>query len=295
MIESAEQRIRALPCWRGAVRLEPLKGGLSNTSFLAEEGSGRRTVARIGKDFPFHHVFRWREAETSRAAHAAGLSPEVIYSEPSILVLQFIEARTYGESDIRANVAACAALLRRCHSEMPKHVHGPAQIFWVFHVLRDYGLALTQGGHRNRNRVEAWMTAAERLEAVQIPLPIVFGHHDLLPTNFLDDGRRLWLIDWEYGAFGTAMFDLANLAANASFGPDEEQALLTAYFGRAPDARLMRSFQAMQAASALREAMWAMVSELHLDTPGVDYAAHGEEFISRFERLITAFDRGSAA
>ena len=50
-----------------------------------------------------------------------------------------------------------------------------------------------------------------------MPLPIVFGHHDVLPTNFMDDGQRLWLIDWEYGAFGTAMFDLASIAANNSF------------------------------------------------------------------------------
>ena len=50
-----------------------------------------------------------------------------------------------------------------------------------------------------------------------MPLPIVFGHHDLLPTNFMDDGKRLWLIDWEYGGFGTAMFDLANISANNQF------------------------------------------------------------------------------
>ena len=56
-----------------------------------------------------------------------------------------------------------------------------------------------------------YRAVADRLEAMQMPLPIVFGHHDLLPGNFLDDGNRLWLIDWEYGAFGTAMFDLANL------------------------------------------------------------------------------------
>ena len=89
-------------------------------------------------------------------------------------------------------------------------------------MLRDYAAALTSAGHRNRPLIAGWMRAAERLEAAQVPLPIVFGHHDLLPTNFLDDGRRLWLIDWEYGAFGTAMFDLANIAANASFGRAED-------------------------------------------------------------------------
>ena len=96
---------------------------------------------------------------------------------------------------------------------------------------------------------------------------------------------RLWLIDWEYGAFGTAMFDLANIAANASFGRTEEEAMLAAYFDGEPDAALRRSFDAMKTASALREAMWAMVSELYLDSPGVDYVAYADEYLGRFDRL----------
>ena len=63
----------------------------------------------------------------------------------------------------------------------------------------------------------ATSTWPTRLEQAQVPLPIVFGHHDLLPGNFIDDGKRLWLIDWEYGGFGTAMFDLANLSSNGGF------------------------------------------------------------------------------
>jgi thiamine kinase-like enzyme len=292
--DTAERRIRALPCWHGPITLEPLKGGLSNVSFRVTEEGGRKAVARIGEDFPFHHVSREREAATSRAACAAGLSPRVLYGEPGLLVLEFIDGLTYGEAEVRDNVEACAALLKRCHRELARHVRGAAQIFWVFHVLRDYAARLTEAGHRNRASIPGWMKAAERLEAAQAPLPIIFGHHDLLPTNFLDDGTRLWLIDWEYGAFGTAMFDLANIAANASFGRAEEEALLAAYFGSTPDAGLRRSFEAMKAASALREAMWAMVSELYLDSPGVDYVAHGDEFISRFDRLVTAFDRSTS-
>ena len=56
------------------------------------------------------------------------------------------------------------------------------------------------------------------------------GHNDLLAGNFIDDGKRLWLIDWEDGGFGTAMFDLANLATNGSFAPADDRLLLQAYF-----------------------------------------------------------------
>ena len=44
----------------------------------------------------------------------------------------------------------------------------------------------------------------------------------------------------------------------------------------------------MKAASALREALWAMVSDVHLKTPGVDYKAHAQDYLARFEKLMPA-------
>jgi thiamine kinase-like enzyme len=85
------------------------------------------------------------------------------------------------------------------------------------------------------------------------------------------------------------MFDLAGIASNAGFDEAEAEALLTAYFGRPPDDELRRSHAAMQCASLLREAMWSMVSELHLETPGVDFVAYTEENLERLEHALTAY------
>jgi thiamine kinase-like enzyme len=106
----------------------------------------------------------------------------------------------------------------------------------------------------------------------------------LLPGNFLDDGRRLWLIDWEYAGFGTPMFDLANLADNGEYDETLETRLLGLYFEGAPDAALRFAFDAMKLASALREMLWAMVSELHLAAPGADYAAYASACREKFLR-----------
>jgi thiamine kinase-like enzyme len=157
-------------------------------------------------------------------------------------------------------------------------------------VVRDYAATLKDGKHPRAAETAEWMKTVDRLEAAQIPLPIVFGHHDLLPGNFLDDGRRLWLIDWEYGGFGTAMFDLANIAANNSFTEGDEANLLELYFEKKPDAATRRSFDAMKAASALREGMWGMVSELHLSAPGVDYVAHANEYLGRYQKAVRRYN-----
>jgi thiamine kinase-like enzyme len=133
----------------------------------------------------------------------------------------------------------------------------------------------------DNGELSRYVALADALEAQQVPLPIVFGHHDLLPGNFLDDGRRLWLIDWEYGGFGTAMFDLANLAANGSFTLADERLLLETYFGQPVGDEVQRAFDAMKVASALREAAWAMVSAIHLAVPGADYSAHAADYLAR--------------
>ena len=124
---------------------------------------------------------------------------------------------------------------------------------------------------------------------MQQPLPIVFGHNDLLPANFLDDGKKLWLIDFEYAGFNTAMFDLAGAASNAGMTAGESEELLAEYFGREPDENLLRSHAAMQCASLLREAMWSMVSELHLTAPGADYVAYTAENLARLDAALETY------
>jgi len=283
-----EDRIRALPLWRGSIEIAPLKGGLSNESFTVAD-AGARYVVRFGRDFPFHHVFRDREVMTARAAHAAGFAPQVVHAAPGVMVSRFIEGRTYGAEDVRADIPRIAALMRRFHTEMPAHVSGPGFIFWVFHVIRDYARTLRAGGSRMTPHLPGYLDLAAEMERAQAPMPIVYGHHDLLPANFIDDGDRLWLIDFEYAGFGTPMFDLAGVSSMAGFDAAEAEALLEAYFGAVPGDALMRSHAAMQCAALLREAMWSMVSELHLDAPGVDYVAYTRENLEALEPAVAGY------
>jgi thiamine kinase-like enzyme len=283
-----EARIAALPCWRGKVKLEPLRGGLSNTAFVVDDG-GERYVARCGADIPCHHVFRDRERAATVAAHAVGLSPELVYAEPGVMVIRYIDGRSLAEAEMRANITRIVPLLAACHRELARHLAGPANTFWVFHVIRDYARTLQAIRGGCDNELLRYVALADALEAQQMPLPVVFGHHDLLPGNFIDDGERLWLIDWEYGGFGTAMFDVANLAANGSFSPTEERLLLEAYFGAPVSDAVQRSFDAMKVGSALREAMWAMVSAIHLAVPGVDYGAHATDYLARTDAALARY------
>lgn len=280
------ERARALPIWSMDVDPQPLAGGLSNENFTVEDGSSKYVV-RFGDDFAVHHVFRDNERMAATAAHAAGFAPELVHAEQGVMVCRYVESTTYDERGVQENIDRIADLVKRYHISMPQFVSGPGRIFWPFHVVRDYAKTLRDGKSRMIDEVPGYVDLANELEAVQPPLPIIYGHHDLLPANFLDDGQRLWLIDFEYAAFSTPMFDLAGIASNALFEPEQDEALLAAYFGAAPGPELVRGHAAMKCASLLREAMWSMVSEIHLDTPGIDYVEYTRE---NLERLSAALD-----
>jgi thiamine kinase-like enzyme len=288
MTELAARRTKALACWRGPVDPQPLGGGISNHNFLVEDGE--RYFVRIGEDFPVHNVLRRFELAASRAAHAAGVSPEVVYAEPGAMVFRYVEGRTLAPEDVRSAtmLERIVPLMRTCHRELPKHFRGPAPIFWVFQVLRDYAARLTDDGHRLADELPRYQAAAEQLEQAVGPVEIVFGHNDLLAANLIDDGSRLWLVDWEYGGFNSPLFDLGGLASNNELPPALEERLLELYFEAPVSDELRRRYHAMKCASLLREAMWSMVSEIHL-TIDFDYHAYTTENLARFEQAYEIF------
>jgi thiamine kinase-like enzyme len=281
-------RAAGLTCWSGRVTPEPLTGGITNKNFVVRD-RGMRFVVRIGDDIPVHQVMRFNELAASNAAAAAGLSPPVIHYEPGALVFRFIEGKTLTVDDVRprAMLTRILPLIRRCHVELPKHLRGPALIFWVFHILRDYAGSLRDAESRSLGELPRLLTAAAELEAMVGPIDVVYGHNDLLPGNFIDDGKRLWLIDWDYAGFNSPLFDLGNLSSNNEVAPADEKWLLETYFERPLNVELNRRYHAMKCASLLRETMWSMVSEVH-STIDFDYAAYTADYLGRFERAFAA-------
>lgn len=285
-----EDKVRALSCWAGPTRIEPLGGGITNRNFLVTDAR-RRAVVRIGDDIPVHQILRFNELAASKAAFEAGVSPAVLHHEPGALVIDFVEGRTLAAEDLRQRpmLEQALALVARAHRDMPRFLRGPALVFWVFHVARDYAATLRDGQSRHLPLLPALLDDAARLEAAIGPIDLVFGHNDLLPANFLHDGTRLWLIDWDYAGFNSPLFDLGGLAANNGLTPQDEDWMLAAYFHRPPDAPLRRAYAAMKAAAALRETLWSMVSEIHSDLD-FDFAAYTATNLQTYRAALAAFE-----
>lgn len=289
MVESPEDRIRNLDFWRGKIEIEPLSGGMTNRNYRVKDG-GRTVAVRLGDDIAVHMISRANELAASRAAEAAGISPAILHHAPGVLVMDYVEAKTLSSADIDnpAMIKRIIPLLRKCHEDIPKYFRGPAMIFWVFQVIRDYANTLKDGDSEYLPEVKILLQKSQKLEAAAGPYSVVFGHNDLLAANFLDDGKRLWLIDWDYAGFNSPLFDLGGLASNNQLSEEREASLLEAYFETMLSEPLWRRYKAMKCASLLRETMWSMVSEIH-STIGFDYKTYTAENRARFDAAYAAF------
>jgi thiamine kinase-like enzyme len=277
---SIRERVAQLDFWSSKVEPVPLAGGITNTNFIVED-RGRRFVVRVGDDIPVHGVMRFNEIAAARAAHAAGM-----------FVMRFIDGQTLAEPDVRkqANLARIIELIRVCHSEIPKHFRGPALVFWPFHVCRNYITTATDGNSRMKDAFPRFLKMNEALENTVAEIRLVFGHNDLLAANFIDDGRRLWLLDWDYGGYNAALFDLANLSSNNALSAEQEDWMLEAYYRQPATDRLRRRLAAMKCVSLLRETLWSIVSEIH-STLDFDYVDYTRKNLARLEQAYDAFCR----
>lgn len=285
-IDSVVKQISELDCWKGKPSVDTLDGGMTNQNFVVKDNHSKYVV-RLGQDIPEHQILRFNELAASRAAHAAGIAPAVHYVAKGLLVIDYIEGRTLTADDINRpeTLERVVKVIKDCHQRVAIELRGASLVFWVFHVIRDYATTLRAANSPYSEQLNEWLELASRLESLAGPFDIVYGHNDLLAANFIDDGKKLWLIDWEYAGYNTPLFDLGGLASNNDLPEALERKLLDLYFSEAPSEQRWLQYRAMKCASLLRETLWSMVSEVHSKID-FDYSQYSRMNLERFHQAI---------
>ena len=274
-------KIKSLPIWTGNIEISPLEGGITNFNYLVKD-SVKESVVRMGSDIPEHLVYRSNEILVSKAAYDIGVSPELVYNEPGILVLDFIKSTTLEPITVRKNLDRIIPIVKKIHNLIPNKLSGQPTIFWVFYVIKYYSNFLLKHKSTHSSLIPDLLSKSSKLEELSSPREIVFGHNDLLAANFLDDGSKIWVVDWEYGGFNDPLFDIGGLASNNDFNQDQEKETLEMYYEKPINNDVLLRYNAMKTASLLRETMWSMVSELtsKLD---FDYGEYTQENLNKFD------------
>ena len=274
--------------------LTALSGGITNRNFLVELAShpDRYVIRLAGNDTHLLGISREVEHAATVTAAGVGVGPEVTaFIRPEgYLVTRFIEGSPVSDSAVHeaATLARVADSLRRIHDGPP--IPG---LFIPFRIVEAYRALASARGVRIPAEYELALAIARRIELAFLsnPLELRPCHNDLLNANFIDDGERIRIVDWEYAGMGDPFFDLGNFAVNHELTPDEDAEVLRAYEGDVRLDRLAR-LRLMRTVSDFREAMWGVLQQgvSSLDVDFVGYAG------DHFERLLAgattpAFER----
>ena len=265
---------------RGA-QWEVLGGGITNHNVKVSLDGETYVLRIVGADTNLLGIDRTVELAATEAAAEVGVGPEVAaFVEPEgWLVTRFLSGEIPPIERMRepGMLARVAEALRAFHGSPP--IPGRFDSFRVVETYRE--TAIARGGAIPE--AYGWAHGiAQRIERLRGGAELKPCHNDLLNANFLDDGERLRIVDWEYAGMGDPFFDLANFAVNHELDGEASATLLGAYLGEAHPEDVA-SLDLMRFMSDFREAMWgvvqAAVSELDFD-----FTAYATEHFERLER-----------
>ena len=278
------EKIKSLSIWNHELKINPLEGSITNLNFLVNHGNDK-LVVRLGQDIPEHLVFRSNEINVSKAAYEIGVSPKLIHSELGVLVLEYIESETLNPTGVQKNLDRIMPVIKKIHNEIPNFLSGQPAMFWVFYVIRYYANFLRSNHSSHQDKIDDLLYKASKLEKLSSPREIVFGHNDFLAANFLDDGSKIWVVDWEYGGFNDPLFDIGGLASNNDFNQDLEKEALEMYYEKTLTNDVLLKYNSMKTASLLRETMRSMVSEITSKLE-FNYGLYTQENLSKFNEAF---------
>jgi thiamine kinase-like enzyme len=252
----------------------PLAGGITNRNFKVPFGERDLVVRVPGKDTNLLGIDRDAECEANQLAAELGVAPPVVLmlEQPQVIVTKFVEGEGMTEEELRepAAIQRVATALRAVHDSGRQL----ASTFDSFAIVERYAETAGKRGVTPPGEYEPALARARAIKRALTgpehePVPC---HNDLLAANFLTDGTRIHIVDWEYAGMGDRYFDLGNYSVNNGLDEDAEGVLLEAYFDDLPTSRQRAALRLMRFMSDFREAMWGVIqtgiSELDFDFEG---------------------------
>lgn len=270
MTMTIEQVVETIPSWSGRrVDVSPVGGGMTNTNFRVEVDGHPYFVRIPGASTELLAVDRANEIYNARAASETGVAPKLIHVLPddNVMVFEFIAGQTMSPARLQAPgmPVRIAEALRRLHA-------GPRflQDFDMFRLVEAYLATAEQHDIRIPEDYRSHLPTVATVEAAvrRHPRPSVPCHNDLLAENYIDDGRQLWLIDFEYSGNNDPCFELGNTCQELQYASAQAAELCRAYFGEAmpSDLARMRLFALMSDVGwTLWGAIQAKISRLDFD------------------------------
>jgi len=279
-------RLARVPFVARATSVSPLDGGITNRNYRVRTPDGDHVVRLSDPESSDLAIDRENEYRNSVAAAMSGAAPEVTAYLPGegVLVVRWVEGRTFNEDDVgdAANLPRIADVCRTLHA-------GPPFVnpFDMFDIQARYLALVTERGYRLPPR---YLDFADQVHTMRVAMaaaaePRVPCNNDLLAANIIDDGDRLWLIDYEYSGMNEASFELGNIWSESTLPEEALDVLVHSYWQRADPAKVARA-RLWALMSKYGWTLWASI-QASVSPIEFDYWSWGME---KYERAMEEFD-----
>jgi len=262
--------------------IKELTGGITNKNYKITV-DGESFVLRMGgNETKYLGIDRKIEYECSLLASKIGIAPEpTAFLEPE----GYIVARFISGKGILAEEIGTEENIKRVLESM-KAYHALEYFpgsFSPFRVAEEYAKTAHSFNVKLPDKMEWYLEKSGEIEKAMYrePLKPRPCHNDLLNGNFIDDGTRIRILDWEYAGMGDIFFDLGNFAVQHEFNDEQDEILLRIYFGNPTDSHRAH-LKLMKIMSDLREAVWGMV-QVGVSKLDFDYVGYAQKYFDRFE------------
>ena len=267
--EEAINFLKTVPVFKEDIAVERFGKGISNYTFLVT-CNNRKFIAKFLNDLTLFHTTHIQEVAAAKAAHKLGIAPKIIHYDNKVIVSEYIQSKTLTTEEIKEEerLKELISLLKLVHKNAAYYFRGPAMFTWSFYCIRNYIRTLKNLNSPHIENFNNYLKDIIIFEDISSPFEIVFTHGDFFISNILDDGKKLWLVDWEYAGYNSPLSDIASLSKHGQLDQEEENFILKQYYEIPITSKLMHQLQAMKCASILKEGLWSMIAEIE---PPIDY------------------------
>ena len=263
--------------------IKELTGGITNRNYKITV-DGESFVLRLGgNETTYLGIDRNTEYECSRLAAQIGVAPEPIafLAPEGFILARFISGKGIPTEEIGAeeNIKRVVESMKAYHA-----LDFFPGSFSPFRVAEEYARTARSFNVKLPDKMDWYLEKSNEIEKAMYrrePIQLRPCHNDLLNGNFIDDGNRIRILDWEYAGMGDIFFDLGNFAIQHEFNDEQDEILMKIYFADPTDSQRAHQ-KLMKIMSDLREAMWSQV-QIGVSQLDFDYAGYGQKYFDRFE------------
>ena len=282
-----EEVVAKIPEWKKKkTSITPLSGGLTNSNYKVEVDGIAYFVRLPGASTELLAINRENEYYNSQAAHEAGVAPKVLYYLPEscAMVLEFVAAKTMSKESLRKRGMPTRI------AQTIKKLHAGPRFLTDFNMFRltEYYLQIC----REREipipdgYLERMPTVSTIEQAMSVaPMPAVPCNNDLLAENYMDDGRKLWLIDYEYSGNNDPTFELGNTCQEMEFSNEQIEEVCAAYFGKSSADKIAR----MKLNMIMSDVGWGLWAAIQAGISTIEFDFWGWS-IERWGRAVEKMD-----